>query len=146
MYYTNTDSKKPHMAFIGRWCPLHRGHTWIIEQKLKEVSLPILVLVRDTNFDQFPAEIRAELVRLWMEDQKIKGTIIIIPDINGVYYGRGVGYNVTEIEPPEDIKTISATKIREMISSGDVAWKEIVAPGTADYLETMIGEYYDENA
>ena len=51
------------MLFIGRWCPLHSGHTWIIEQKRSEQDKPVLVLVRDTGFDEFSAEDRAELVK-----------------------------------------------------------------------------------
>ena len=39
--------------------------------------------------------------------------IMIIPDIESVNYGRGVGYDVIEHEPPEQIKRISATEIRK---------------------------------
>ena len=38
---------------------------------------------------------------------------MIIPDIESVNYGRGVGYEIIEHFPPTDIKEISATKIRE---------------------------------
>ncbi len=99
-FYKNVDSQKPHMVFIGRWCPLHKGHTWIIEQKMLEnPGKPVLILVRDTNFDEQPAAIRAIIVSEWMKHNKIKGTVMLIPDIEGVYYGRGVGYNVDEIKP-----------------------------------------------
>ena len=39
--------------------------------------------------------------------------VMIIPDIESVNYGRGVGYEIIEHKPPQDIKEISATKIRE---------------------------------
>ena len=39
--------------------------------------------------------------------------VIIIPDIESVNYGRGVGYEVIEHNPPDQIKRISATNIRE---------------------------------
>jgi hypothetical protein len=39
--------------------------------------------------------------------------VIIIPDIEGVYYGRDVGYKVEQIEAPEEIKQISATQVRK---------------------------------
>ena len=39
--------------------------------------------------------------------------VSIIPDIESVNYGRGVGYEIIEHIPPDDIKEISATKIRE---------------------------------
>ena len=139
-YWTNVDMQEPHMAFVGRWCPLHRGHTWIIEQKRKEnPGVPILVLIRDTKFDTFNVLKRAELVIRWMKYSKINGSVVVIPDIEGVYYGRGVGYNVDELKPPDDVKVISATAIREKIHAGDESWKGLVAPGTADYLEEIIG-------
>ena len=40
---------------------------------------------------------------------------IIIPDIESVNYGRGVGYDIIEHVPPSDISKISATKIRKKL-------------------------------
>ena len=37
----------------------------------------------------------------------------IIPDIESVNYGRGVGYDIIEHTPPKEIEEISATKIRK---------------------------------
>jgi hypothetical protein len=48
-----------------------------------------------------------------IQDGKVITTII--PDIESINYGRGVGYEVIEHFPPEDIKEISATKIREQM-------------------------------
>jgi len=39
--------------------------------------------------------------------------ISIIPDIESVNYGRGVGYDVIYHEPPTEIAEISGTKLRE---------------------------------
>ena len=39
--------------------------------------------------------------------------ISIVPDIESVNYGRGVGYEIIEHIQPDDIKEVSATKIRE---------------------------------
>ena len=41
--------------------------------------------------------------------------VMIIPDIESVNFGRGVGYDIIEHEPPTDVKEISATKIREQM-------------------------------
>lgn len=38
--------------------------------------------------------------------------VSIIPDIESINYGRGVGYDVIYHEPPNDIEAISGTKIR----------------------------------
>ena len=46
----------------------------------------------------------------------------IIPDIESVNYGRGVGYDVIYHEPPADISKISGTQIRNgyIDSNGDL--------------------------
>ena len=45
--------------------------------------------------------------------------ISIIPDIESVNYGRGVGYEIIEHVPPQSIKEVSATNIRaEMRKDG----------------------------
>ena len=45
--------------------------------------------------------------------------VISIPDIESVNYGRGVGYEINEFEPPKDIGKISATKIREGLNENE---------------------------
>ena len=47
------------------------------------------------------------------EISEIRIKVIIIPDIESINYGRGVGYDIIEHVPPSDIKEISATKIRK---------------------------------
>ena len=46
-------------------------------------------------------------------EDKAKVKVIIIPDIESINYGRGVGYEIIEHEPPQDIGEISATEIRK---------------------------------
>jgi len=137
LFWSNSDSKKPHMAFFGRWCPLHKGHVAIIKEKLKQnPDHPVLILIRDTSFDDYSADFRFELVVEWMKSEKIEGTIMVCPDIEGVYWGRGVGYNVSEVEVSEEVKAISATKIRQLIGEGDNSWRELMAnESVADFLE-----------
>ena len=43
--------------------------------------------------------------------------VIIIPDIESINIGRGVGYDVIEHVPPAEIHDISATKIREQMKA-----------------------------
>lgn len=50
-----------------------------------------------------------------IEDKKLK--IISIPDICSVDFGRGVGYDIIEHIPPQEIAEISATKIREKLNN-----------------------------
>lgn len=102
--------------FIGRWQPWHAGHRWLIDQRLNE-NKNVLICIRDMPTDENnpfkPSEVKENL-ELELQDliglKRVK--VIIIPDIESVNYGRGVGYDIIEHTPPEDIKEISATKIR----------------------------------
>mgnify|MGYP005684985909 FL=1 len=38
--------------------------------------------------------------------------IVLVPNITNICYGRGVGYQIEEIELSKEIQEISATKIR----------------------------------
>ena len=52
--------------------------------------------------------------------------VMIIPDIESVNFGRVVGYEVNEFDPPKNIGWISATKIRDSIKNNDDEWKSLV--------------------
>lgn len=116
------------MAFIGRWSPLHVGHTAIIEIKLKEhPKHPVLIMIRDTDTDVYPVQLRAEYIKIWMIKRRIKGTIMIIPNIEGIYWGRKVGYNIGQIDVDKKIENISGTKIRNEITRKTSRWQQDVA-------------------
>tara|TARA_B100001057_G_scaffold400601_1_gene411844 strand:- start:285 stop:626 length:342 start_codon:yes stop_codon:yes gene_type:complete len=107
--------------FIGRWQPWHKGHRWLIDQRLKE-GKKILICVREVSKDEKnpynPFEVKEnvekELTEL-VQESMVK--VIVIPDIESVNYGRGVGYDIIEHIPPKDISKISATKIRKKLFS-----------------------------
>ena len=103
--------------FIGRWQPLHSGHKWLFNQKL-EKGIPILIAVRDTPVDEanpFSTQEVIENLEAEYSEEVESGSvkIISIPDIESVNYGRGVGYEINEFVPPDEISRISATKIRK---------------------------------
>ena len=103
--------------FIGRWQPLHSGHKWLFNQKLV-MGTPILIAVRDTPADEknpfSTQEVIENLEEEYSEEVESGSVkIISIPDIESVNYGRGVGYEINEFVPPEDIGQISATEIRK---------------------------------
>ena len=105
--------------FIGRWQPWHKGHRWLIDQRLNE-GKNVLICIREVSkddnnpYDPFLVKenIEQELSNL-IDTKKVK--VIIIPDIESVNYGRGVGYEIIEHEPPKDIGEISATEIRKKL-------------------------------
>lgn len=128
IYYSNVSSDKPHMTFVGRWTPFHNGHVTLINTKrAHNPDLPVLILVRSTNFDKYQPHTRAEMIKMWMIENRVAGTVMIIPDVEGVYWGRGVGYKLEKVEVDEATTQISATKIREGIANKNHEWKEDVA-------------------
>ena len=103
--------------FIGRWQPWHKGHQWLIEQRLKE-GKNVLICIRDMMPDKdnpFTSEEVYDMLSRELSDyirvEQVK--LMIIPDIESINYGRGVGYDVIEHTPPTEIGEISSTKIRE---------------------------------
>lgn len=107
--------------FIGRWQPWHAGHRWLIDQALNE-GKKVLLCIRDVPTDEknpwTPHQIMLNLYKELediFEADKLK--IIIIPDIESINIGRGVGYDVIEHIPPAEIHDISATKIREQMKA-----------------------------
>lgn len=125
-----------HVCFIGRWCPLHKGHKKLIKVVYERKKLPVLILVRDTEEDLSTKQ-RVNIINKWMDEEGIVGLVMVIPDIEGVYFGRGVGYNVEEVDLDEEIKNISGTMIREMLRMGDL---ENVAKNTLDEDEEKLIE------
>ena len=104
--------------FIGKWQPFHKGHKWLIEERLK-LGKNVLIGIKDTAHDRkqypkSPSDVKMQVFHLFPNEVN-DGTIdfIQLPDIESVNYGRDVGYDIIEHIPPKDIKEISGTKIRE---------------------------------
>lgn len=111
-----TDS---YAMYIGRWQPWHAGHRWLIDQQLNQ-GKKVCIAIRDVEPDEknpwSPHEVLMNISKE-LGDLIIKGTIkiIIIPDIESINFGRGVGYDIIEHVPPQEIHDISATKVREQM-------------------------------
>lgn len=122
----NKDKKRA--IFIGRYQPYHQGHISLIQQKLDE-GVPALIMVRDIEPDEknpFTTEQTVSMIEKYHADKGDDVQVMIIPDIESVNYGRGVGYEINEFTPPENIGWISATKIRQSIQEGNDEWKGLV--------------------
>ena len=105
--------------FIGRWQPWHKGHRWLIDQALNE-DKKVLLCIRDVPVDERnPWTAQEILINLSVELKDLvesgKLSIMKIPNIESINIGRGVGYDVIEHVPPEEVKAISATEIREQM-------------------------------
>ena len=117
---------KKYALYIGRWQTWHAGHEWLISQQLDK-GKNVWVAIRDVKVDENnPKTAHQVLMDLSKEKFFIENSdkilISIIPDIESVNYGRGVGYEVTHHHPPADVELISGTKIRKgyMDTDGDV--------------------------
>ena len=125
---TNTDKK--YAIFIGRFQPYHYGHIELINQKLKKGS-PVLIMVRDIEPDEknpFTTEQTVSMIKKYHESKNDDVKVMVIPDIESVNFGRGVGYEINEYIPPKDVASISATGVRNSIKNKDDYWKKLVDP------------------
>jgi cytidyltransferase-like protein len=123
---TNKDKKRA--IFIGRYQPYHNGHINLIQQKLGD-GIPVLIMVRHIVPDEknpFTTQQTVDMIKKYHESKGDDVQVTIIPDIESVNYGRGVGYEINEFTPTEEISFISATKIRESIQLGETEWRELV--------------------
>ena len=114
----NTGGKQYSML-VGRYQSFHDGHKWLINQCLDE-GKNVLICIRDIEPDDknpYTSEevynnVSQELSEL-VGEGRVK--VIIIPDIESVNFGRGVGYDIIEHIPPQEVGNISSTKIREQL-------------------------------
>ena len=110
---------KQYKMFIGRWQTWHDGHKRLIDQRLNQ-GKNVLICIRDIAPDeknpftasQVHSNIVVKLLDL-IAEKRVE--VIVIPDIESVNFGRGVGYDVIEHIPPQEVSDISATKIREQL-------------------------------
>ena len=109
------DNQAPTALLIGRYQPFHVGHKTLVAEAIKRTGQCCIAL-RDVggideknpyDFEKVKAEIHAACVEF---GNKIK--IIEIPNIMDVFYGRGVGYNIEQLELSKELQDVSATKIR----------------------------------
>jgi len=112
------NSKAPTAFMLGRYQPFHDGHKNLILEALKRVG-QVCIAIRDTqgtdeknpfNLDEVEANIRTG-----MKGYEGRYTIIRVPNITNIFYGRDVGYKIEQIDLDKTLQDISATKIRNEI-------------------------------
>jgi len=115
----SSSTEKKYSVFFGRWQPFHKGHYWLINERLK-LGKNVWIAIRDVKPDEKnPWTAHEVLMNLSEELKDLLETgrvhISIVPDIESINYGRGVGYDIIEHIPPQEIGEISATNIREQM-------------------------------
>lgn len=125
------DPRKPTTQMLGRWQPWHDGHTALFKKALAETG-QVCIMVRSVGGiigedagggrtakqDDNPFNINTVKKNIVAGLEKegfifgVEYTIMEVPNIVDISYGRGVGYTFTEHDLGEEIHNISATKIR----------------------------------
>ena len=112
------NSKAPTAFMLGRYQPFHEGHKKLIAEAIKRVG-QACIAIRDTqgtdDKNPFSFEEVEQNIRKGMLEYEGKYTIIRVPNITNIFYGRDVGYKIELIELDDQTKTISATKIRSQL-------------------------------
>ena len=117
--FQSSYSDVKYSMYIGRWQPWHSGHRWLIDQRLEE-GKNVLICIRDIEPDEKNPWTAQEVILNLNEElkdliQEGRVKVIVIPDIESVNIGRGVGYDIIEHIPPDVIREVSATKIRKQM-------------------------------
>jgi phosphopantetheine adenylyltransferase len=118
--------RRKYAMFIGRWQTWHAGHEWLIRQQLDK-GKDVWIAIRDVEISEenpkSAYKVMMDLTIVPFIEQNLDRILIsIIPDIESVNYGRGVGYDVIHHHPSADVELISGTKIRKgyMDTDGDI--------------------------
>ena len=118
------DQKKPTALFVGRYQPFHEGHRALIAEGLKRVG-QVCIAVRATEGTDHKNPFSFEYVKSRIEHglREFDGrfTVVALPNITHVFYGRDVGYVVERINLDERFENVSATEVRRKLSAGPKA-------------------------
>jgi adenylylsulfate kinase len=109
--------RKETVQMLGRWQPWHSGHRALFERALAKTG-QVVIQIRDCQGwnDSNPFDI--ERVKFFIRrdlDPLYQGqyTIMVVPNIVNITYGRDVGYKIEQEVFDDAIHDISATKIRK---------------------------------
>jgi hypothetical protein len=107
------------VQMLGRWQPWHTGHRALFERAIVKTG-QVCIMVRDCqgwndsnpfDFEQVAERIRRDLDPLYQGQY----TVVRVPNIVNITYGRDVGYVIEQETFDESITNISGTKIRRQM-------------------------------
>jgi len=117
------DSKRPTALFLGRYQPFHDGHRALIEEGLRRVG-QACIAVRDTagtdEKNPFPFKYVRTRIEHALRAYEGRFTVVLVPNVTHVFYGRDVGYAVERINLDEGLHAISATQQRRPLGDAVV--------------------------
>lgn len=113
------DWRKETVQMLGRWQPWHQGHRALFEKAIAKTG-QVCIMIRDCQgwqesnpFDsnQIINFIKRDLDPLYQGQY----TILVVPNIVNITYGRDVGYKIEQEKLDENIEKISGTSIRKAL-------------------------------
>ena len=109
------DASKPTAFLVGRYQGFHAGHRALILEACRR-SGQVVVGVRDTqglNGDCFSfGQIRDSILTDLGPVLANRLSVIRVPNVSHIFYGRKVGYGIEQIHLPSGLEEISGTRVR----------------------------------
>lgn len=111
------DNRKETAQMLGRWQPWHPGHRALFERAIEKAG-QVCIMIRDCqgwndsnpfDFKEVEYYIRRDLDPLYQG----RYTVMVVPNITRITYGRGVGYVIEQEVFDDETHAISATEIRK---------------------------------
>lgn len=111
------DPQRETVQMLGRYQPWHGGHRALFERAINKTG-QVSIMVRDCQgwndsnpftLEQVVANIRRDLDPIYQG----KYTVMPVPNIVNITYGRDVGYTIEKEEFDSATESITATKIRK---------------------------------
>lgn len=117
------DWTRPTTQLLGRFQPWHQGHTELFKRAISKTGQVVILLREQDGSEKNPYTFE-ERSRYCIEALEKEGykydkdfTVIRVPNISHITYGRDVGYKIEQESLDKEIESISATEIRSKISS-----------------------------
>ena len=115
------DWKKPTTQLLGRFQPWHKGHTELFRRALQKTGQVVILFREQDGTDSNPFDFgqRSQQIILALQKEGYYDgqdyTIIPVPNITHITYGRDVGYTIEQESLDKEIEKISATEIRKQM-------------------------------
>jgi len=113
------DEHAPTALLLGRYQPFHDGHYKLAMEALGRVGQICLAVRNTTGLEKNPFSFEDVATRI-VEKFKAEGTwdpkkmtVIQVPNITSITYGRDVGYTIDKIDLDAATQAISATDVRK---------------------------------
>jgi len=110
------DPQAPTAFLVGRWQPFHDGHKALVLAALKK-SGQVCIAVREMEISPSnPLSFEDVKARIQLSMREYEGqfSVIQVPNVSHIVYGRDVGYAVERIDLDASTQAISGTQQRKL--------------------------------